>query len=138
MAALGEVLTVYRTSGNDYAFIGKFRTVGGGLLESNPHGSRMHLAHPVLVALFITAGTASIVTSNVIFYRILNEVNSRRPPEQQFRFILVGVRAFEITREHARLFPDSRKRKLMLAWAGIGLALFLAGLFYGFTVRVYP
>ena len=98
----------------------------------------MHLAHPILVALLIPAGAASIVTSNVVFYQILNEVNSKRPPEQPFRFIFVGIRAFEITREHARLFPDSRKRKLMLAWAGIGFALFLSVLFSGFTVRVYP
>jgi hypothetical protein len=95
----------------------------------------MHLAHPILVALLITAGTASIVTSNVVLYQILNEVNSRRPAEQQFSFFFVSVRAFEIAREHAKLFPDSRKRKLMLAWTGIGFALFLAVVFSG---RVYP
>ena len=98
----------------------------------------MHLAHPILVALVIIAGAASIVTSNVIFYQILNEVNSRRPPEQQFSLIFASVRAFEITREHARLFPGSDKRKLMFACAGTGFALFLAVLLLGSQVTVYP
>jgi predicted cation transporter len=64
----------------------------------------MHLAHPILVALLITAGTASIVTSNVIFYQILNEVNSRRPLEQQFSLFSPVYGLFKITRGHARLF----------------------------------
>jgi hypothetical protein len=92
----------------------------------------MHVTHVVLIAVFIAAGTACIVTSNVIFYQILNEVNSRRPPAQQFSFIFVNVRAFEITGEHARLFPESQKRKLMYRWAGIGFALFLMVFFSGF------
>jgi hypothetical protein len=125
----------YRISANGGDFIGKLRTVGEGLLESNP---RMHLAHPILVALVIILGAASLVTSNVIFYQILNEVNSRRPLEQQFSFIFAGARAFEVAREHARLFPGSDKRKLMFAWAGTGFALFLAALLLGSQVTVYP
>jgi hypothetical protein len=89
----------------------------------------MHVTHVVLIAMFIAAGTACIITSNVIFYQILNEVNSKRPAEQQFGFIFVNVRAFEITGEHARLFPESRKRKLMYVWTGIGFALFLMTFF---------
>jgi hypothetical protein len=69
----------------------------------------MHVTHLVLIALFIAAGTACIITSNVVFYHIVDDVNSKRPPEQQSSFIFVNVRFFEITGEHARLFPDSRK-----------------------------
>jgi hypothetical protein len=85
----------------------------------------MHVAHLVLIAAFIAAGTACIITSSVMFYQILNEVTSKRPPEQQFSFIFVNVRFFEITGEHARLFPESQKRRLMYVWAGIEFALFL-------------
>ena len=89
----------------------------------------MHVTHVVLIAMLISAGIACLITSNVIFYQILNEVNSKRPAEQQFGFIFVNVRAFEITGEHARLFPESRKRKLMYVWTGIGFALFLMTFF---------
>lgn len=89
----------------------------------------MRITHVVLIAMFIAAGTACIITSNVIFYQILNDVNSRRPAEQQFGFFFVNVHAFEITGEHARLFPESQKRKLMYVWAGIGFALFLMTFF---------
>jgi len=85
----------------------------------------MHVAYGLVVALFITAGTACIITSNVLFYRICAEVNSKRPQAQQFSFLFVNIRFFEITGEHARLFPQSRKRSLMYLWAGSGFALFL-------------
>jgi hypothetical protein len=95
----------------------------------------MHVTHLVLIALFIAAGTACIITSNVIFYQIFDDVNSKRPPDQQFSFIFVNVRFLEITGEHARLFPDSRKRSLMYVWAGSGFALFLTVFFAGLALR---
>jgi hypothetical protein len=88
--------------------------------------------HAILIAVFIAAGTACIITSNVIFYQILSEVNSRRPRAQQFSFIFVNIRLFEITGEHARLYPESQKRKLMWVWFGVGSALFLTVWFSGF------
>jgi hypothetical protein len=95
----------------------------------------MHVPHHVLIAVFIAAGTACIIISNVIFYQIFDDVNSKHPPEQQFSFIFVNVRFFEITGEHARLFPESRKRSLMYVWAGSGFALFLTAFFAGFALR---
>jgi hypothetical protein len=88
--------------------------------------------HAILIAVFIAAGTTCIITSNVIFYQILKEVNSRRPRAQQFSFIFVNVRLFKITGEHTRLYPESQKRKLMYVWAGVGFALFLTVFFSGF------
>jgi len=85
----------------------------------------------------LAVGTACTVTSNVIFYHILNEVNYRRSHERQFGFIFVNVRAYEIIREHARLFPDSQKRKLMYLWIGVGLALFLMVFFSALPVRLH-
>lgn len=90
----------------------------------------MPVMHAILIVGFILAGTACVITSNVIVYQILTEVNSRRSPVQSFSFIFVNVRAFKITSEHARLYPESQKWKLMYVWAGIGFALFLTVVFY--------
>lgn len=67
----------------------------------------MHAAPLVVSATFVAASTACIITSNVVFFQILSEVNSQRPPERQFSFMFVDVRLFEIMRDHARLFPES-------------------------------
>jgi hypothetical protein len=91
----------------------------------------MQATHLALIAVFIATGAACLITSNVIFYQILNEVNSKRSPEQRFGFIFANVRFFEIMRDHARLFPESRNRGLMYMWTGIGFALLLMVLFLG-------
>ena len=93
----------------------------------------MHVAHLLLIVVLFVGATACIITANVIFYQILDEVNSKRPAEQQFSFIFVNVRAFEITGEHARLFPESQKRKLMYTWAGVGFAIGLIAFISGAT-----
>ena len=95
----------------------------------------MHLAHLVLIALFFAAGTACGITSNVIFYQIFDDVNSKRPPDRQFSFMSMNLRFFEITAEHARLFPDSRKRSFMHVWAVSAFALFLALFVAGFALQ---
>ena len=91
----------------------------------------MHVTHPILLFVLLVADTACIVKANVIFYQILDEVNSKLPPERQFSSIFVNVRSFAITGEHARLFPESQRRKLMYFWGGIGFALGLMALFSG-------
>jgi hypothetical protein len=91
----------------------------------------VHVSHLVLIAVFVAAGTACIITSNVMFYRIFDDVNSKRPREQQFGFMFVNIRFFEIMGEHTRSFPESRKRSLMYLWAGSGFALFLTAFFCG-------
>jgi hypothetical protein len=88
--------------------------------------------HVILIAGFIASGTACIITSNVIFYQILSDVNSRRPRAEQFSFILVRARVFKITGEHSGLYPGSQKRKLMYLWAAIGFASFFAVFLSGF------
>jgi len=81
----------------------------------------------------IMAGTACVITANVIFYHITDEVNSKLPPDQQFDFFSVGrSRLYDILRQHAGLFPTSRKRKRAFIWVGIGFALFVLTLFSGF------
>ena len=98
---------------------------GNDILE----GAEDRAVHIFIATLFLGA-TACIIKANIIFNQILNEVNAKRPPAQQFSFIFVNIRAFEITREHARLFPESQKRTLTNAWAGIGFALGLVSFFF--------
>jgi hypothetical protein len=93
----------------------------------------MRVTHPIVIAVLFAAATACIIKANVIFYQIFDEVNSKRPPERQFSFIFVNVRAFEITGKHGRLFPESQKRKLMYVWGGIGFALALVAFCFWVT-----
>jgi hypothetical protein len=88
--------------------------------------------HFIVIAVFIALGTSCVITSNVLFYQIFSELNSKRPQAEQFSFIWVNARMFEITGEHARLYPESQKRKLMYVWFAIGFALFFTVLFSGF------
>jgi hypothetical protein len=94
----------------------------------------MYLEHPVLIALFVAAATASGI-SNVIFYQIFREINSGRTPDRRFTHMAMNLRFFEIIAEHARLFPDSRKRSLMHTWHVCTFALLLALLVAVFALR---
>jgi len=85
-----------------------------------------------LVTSAIVAGTACIITANIIFYGILGEVNSKLPPDQQIDFLFVNLKSFDIVRRHAGLFPGSQKRKRMFIWAGAGFALLLLTFLSGF------
>src|SRR5271156_5332781 len=94
----------------------------------------MNLEHPVLTALFVATTMANGI-SNIIFYQIFREVNSWRPPDRRFTHMSINMRFFEIIAEHARLFPDSRKRSLMHTWHVITFALLLAFLVAVFALR---
>jgi len=85
----------------------------------------MHFSHPVVEIILAFAGGICLLCSNVIFWDMLNEVNSKRPPAQRFGFFFMNSRVSEIKNEHARLFPQSQKRKLTNRWALIGFGLFV-------------
>ena len=71
-----------------------------------------------LAILFLVA-VAFIIKANVIFYRILDEVNAARQRSDQISFLFVGLRFTEVIGEHATLFPADRKRNQMKASAGL-------------------
>ena len=76
-----------------------------------------------LFAALLVGATSCIITANVVFYQIMTEVNSTRTLKDRYTVILVSLRAPEILREHAHLFPESAKRKRMFTWSGVGFAL---------------
>jgi len=92
----------------------------------------MNVAHVIWIAVSIVAATACIITANVIFYQILDEVNAQRPSDQQISFLFVNVKVFDVLRQHAGLFPSSHKRKSMGIWTGVGFALLLLTFLSGF------
>ena len=93
-------------------------------MDSNENKG-MHLAHVALVSVFVAAGMACSITSSVLFYQILDEVNSKRPPERRLSLFDASLRGFVIKGEHEHLFPESRKPKRMGMWALTGSMLFL-------------
>jgi hypothetical protein len=92
----------------------------------------MHVAQVIWMAIMILAATACIITANVMFYQILDEVNAQRPSGQQISFLFVRARVFDVLRQHAGFFPSSRKRKSTAIWIGAGFALLLLTFLSGF------
>ena len=74
--------------------------------------------------LFVTAAIL-IIRANVIFGRMLDEVNSNRAANEQISFLLVNLRLGQVIAEHSRLFPTDKKRRQMKISGGIGFALLL-------------
>ena len=100
------------------------------LSKSASWSNHIQVAHLAFVAVLVAAAMC-IITSHIILYKILSEVNSVRSPEQQFSFLFVGQQIFVVMGEHARLFPESRKREYFYLLCGIAFALILSTVFFG-------
>jgi hypothetical protein len=72
--------------------------------------------------LFVTA-VVFIIKANVIFYRILDDVNASRTVSQQISFMFVNSRFGEVMSEHGEMFPKDPKRRQMKITLGIGFGL---------------
>jgi nitrate reductase NapE component len=78
-------------------------------------------------------GHNPIIRANVIFGRMLDEVNSNRAANEQISFLFANLRFSQVMAEHARLFPTDKKRRKLKVSLGIAfvlfavLAIFLAG-----------
>lgn len=79
---------------------------------------------PMNIAYILFAtGVGLVILGGFVFYTILGEVNARLPIDQQISMFGVNTKVFAILRQHARLFPSSRKRSQMLWITAMGLAL---------------
>jgi hypothetical protein len=87
--------------------------------------------HIALAICAIAAATLSIISANVMFYKIVDEVNSRLPPYQRHGFLFINHKVFDIVNQHARFFPMSRRRKQMFTWFAVGFALGLVAFLSG-------
>jgi hypothetical protein len=72
--------------------------------------------------LFAT-GVGLVILGGFVFYTILGEVNGRLPIGEQISMFGVNTKVFTILRQHAQLFPGSRKRSQMLSIMAAGFAL---------------
>jgi len=77
----------------------------------------------LFLAAFASA-VACMTVANVYFNDIYNETNPLLPPEKRIIWYRARWSADVIIREHRRLFPTSRKRRVMTIFAIIGFALF--------------
>jgi hypothetical protein len=72
--------------------------------------------------ILLTTG-AGLVILDSVFYTILGEVNGRLPIDERISMFGVNTKVFAVLRQHAQLFPSSRKRSQMLWIVAGGLAL---------------
>jgi hypothetical protein len=68
-------------------------------------------------------GVGLVILGSFVFCTILGEVNGRLPVDEQISMFGVNTKVFAILRQHAHLFPGSRKRSQMLWIITVGLAL---------------
>ncbi len=69
------------------------------------------------------AGVVFVMVGTIVFIAILEELNAKLPPVEQFSFFSVNTKVFQLLRQHARLFPTSRKRSQMLLIMVVGFSL---------------
>lgn len=74
---------------------------------------------PVVCAVLFVLAIAFVIRANVIFYRILDEVNATRQGRDQISFLFVRLRLAEVMSEHGRRFPVDRKRQQIKSRAQI-------------------
>jgi hypothetical protein len=91
----------------------------------------MHIGATSIAILLFVSGVALIVATNFVGFVMLEEVNGRRPPDQQYPLMFMPF--FTVWAEHERLFPQSRRRLqfifLFLAALVCGLAAVFIGAF---------
>ena len=73
----------------------------------------MDLARLIPSALLFVTAVVFIIRANLIFYRILGDVNANRAANQQISFLFVSLRFGEVMSEHGKLFPRDPKRRQM-------------------------
>jgi len=81
--------------------------------------SKVHIISIILFG----AATTLIVTANIVFYSILDEVNSRLPPSEQISPFFVNIKGFKVLELHEQFFPESEKPNRMWALARCGFVL---------------
>jgi hypothetical protein len=84
----------------------------------------MDLVRVMVFAVFFIAAVTCIIRANVIFGRILDDVNSSRGANDQISFLFVNLRLRQVLAEHRELLPADDKRRQMKISLWIGFALF--------------
>jgi hypothetical protein len=83
---------------------------------------------PIIPVTLFSLGIGFVMISNITFYVILGEVNGKRATHEQFGIFFVNFKAGRIVALHRQLYPESKKRKLMLLSFIIGIAVVIGTL----------
>jgi hypothetical protein len=83
---------------------------------------------PVSVAVLFAAGGTLIMISAFMLYAMVGKVNQKLPEEQQIGYVLFHPsKAFRITREYKRLYPQSHLNAVRIVLNMAGGTLIIAG-----------
>jgi hypothetical protein len=83
---------------------------------------------PALILIVI--GAVCLVSSNLVFYGIMDEVNRKNPADQKINLWFVNLKIFSVLRHHRNFFPLSRKRTTMWLLVIAGWLLLLLSWLY--------
>ncbi len=86
---------------------------------------------PFLILFTCGTGIGLIMVANLFFYTILGEVNAKAPTEQQISMFFANVKFFDVLRQHAKFYPNSRKRIQMMVFLVAGFSAAIVGLVAG-------
>ncbi len=87
----------------------------------------INLTIPVSAAILFAIGGTLIVVSGIITYVMIGEVNRKLPEDQQIGYIFFyPAKAFRITREYRRLYPNSHLNTVRIVLNIVGGILIIA------------
>jgi len=76
-----------------------------------------------IVYILFAIGVGLVILGGFVFYTILGEVNAKLPIHEQISMFGVNTKVFAVLRQHAELFPKSRRRSQMLWLMAAGFVL---------------
>jgi len=74
---------------------------------------------------YFIAAAVLIGASQIVFQRILREVNGKSPADQKISSWWAAMRFGVVLQRHSTLFPRSKKRTLLWSFAIAGFSLFI-------------
>lgn len=89
------------------------------------------IVYPVAILSLIGIGVSLAVIANMLFYRLLGEVNGKRSPKEQISMVAVNLKLGRVLRIHTELFPESKKRQQMKRLFLTGFLLMAGGFIIG-------
>jgi hypothetical protein len=87
---------------------------------------------PLLLVLVTSlSGFITVGMSNVLFYRMVREINNAVPEDQRMNLWTLGMKSRRVFKQHRELFPNSVMRSKMGWLSAVGLVLFCGGMIFG-------
>jgi hypothetical protein len=101
-----------------------FRELGLGRSHIWRAGGVPVIAIPVSVLILFAAAISLIIGANLVLYAMIGEVNRKLPENQQIGYLgFYPSKAFRITREYRRFYPDGHLNTLRVIFNVLGFIL---------------